>query len=331
MTANMSLTNAPDETLLGRVAGALGVDEAFVEKDWFVVQAIAILLGHGTEDLTPVFSGGTSLLKGHGLIRRFSEDIDFKLALSPPFEAKSQGQRRRPLSAFKNSVAGAWADAGFKVEITKVGSANAFFQVDMDYPTRLEPHESLRPHVQAEISAKPPRLPPINRPVGTFVNQDRGQAPEVPSVPCVDPVETAADKLSAYCWRMLTRERGGEKNDATLIRHLHDLAALEAIASASDAFGPLLGEILVQDAGRGAFSRPREVARRSRTYETSQVRSGDRHLTGRTGVARSRDRVLRMGGGARLEARAMVFVAGIGSSPSPESGGRSKMIGRSPS
>jgi hypothetical protein len=35
----MSFSNAPDEGLLGRVAGALAVDEAFAEKDWFVVQA----------------------------------------------------------------------------------------------------------------------------------------------------------------------------------------------------------------------------------------------------------------------------------------------------
>lgn len=251
MTANMSLTNAPDEALLGRVAGALGVDEAFVEKDWFVVQAIGILLALETDDLKPVFSGGTSLLKGHGLIRRFSEDIDFKLALSPTLEAKSQGQRRRPLSKFKNAVAEAWADAGFEVEITKVGDANAFFQIDMDYPTRLEPHESLRPHIQAEISAKPPRLPPIERPVGSFVNQYRGEPPEVPSVACVNPVETAADKLSAFCWRMLTRERGGEKDDPTIIRHLHDLAVLERAATANPAFGPLLLETLVADTGRG--------------------------------------------------------------------------------
>jgi hypothetical protein len=251
MTANMSFTNAPDQELLGSVAGALGVDEAFVEKDWFVVRAIGILLAAETEHLKPVFSGGTSLLKGHGLIRRFSEDIDFKLALSPEFEGKSQGQRRRPLSAFKNAVASAWADAGFKVEITRVGSGNAFFQIDMDYPTRLEPHESLRPHIQAEISAKPPRLPPIERPVISFVSQYRGARPEAPSVPCVDPVETAADKLSAFCWRMLTRERGGEKDDPAIIRHLHDLAALEAAATASPAFGALLLETLVADTGRG--------------------------------------------------------------------------------
>jgi hypothetical protein len=83
----MSFSNAPDAETLGRVAGALAVDEAFVEKDWFVVEAIQILLGLDRDDFVPVFSGGTSLLKAHGLIKRFSEDIDFKLKLSEGFLA----------------------------------------------------------------------------------------------------------------------------------------------------------------------------------------------------------------------------------------------------
>lgn len=42
--AIMSFSNAPDANILARVAGALAVDEAFVEKDWYVVQAIAALI-----------------------------------------------------------------------------------------------------------------------------------------------------------------------------------------------------------------------------------------------------------------------------------------------
>lgn len=102
----MLLSNAPDEATLGRVAGALVVEEAFVEKDWYVVQAIARLAAAFSDDLNPVFSGGTCLLKGHGLIRRFSEDIDFKLSLSSDFVAKSQGQKKTLLSAFKKSLVG---------------------------------------------------------------------------------------------------------------------------------------------------------------------------------------------------------------------------------
>lgn len=251
MTANMSLSNAPDEALLGRVAGALAVDEAFVEKDWYVIHAIEHLAAVATGDIEPVFSGGTSLLKGHKLIRRFSEDADFKLSLSAAFAAKSQAQKKSTLSAFKKSLVAGWSEAGFTVTDILAGSGNAFIRIDMDYPTSLAPHASLRPHIQVEVSAKPPRLPTIDRALTSFVNQYRGEAAEIAAIPCVDPVETAADKLSAFCWRMLTRERGSDNDDPTIIRHLHDLAALEATATASPEFGPLLLETLNSDAKRG--------------------------------------------------------------------------------
>ena len=54
-----------------------------VEKDWHVTRAIGVLaaLDHG--GAVPAFGGGTSLSKAWGLIKRFSEDIDFKVAMPP--------------------------------------------------------------------------------------------------------------------------------------------------------------------------------------------------------------------------------------------------------
>ena len=48
---------------------------------------------------------------------------------------------------------------------------------------------------------------------------------EVAEFPCVHPVETAADKLSALSWRARSRDRSRANDDPTIIRHLHDLAA----------------------------------------------------------------------------------------------------------
>jgi len=48
------------------------------------------------------------------------------------------------------------------------------------------------------------------------------EPPEVASFPCVDAVETAADKLSALAWRVLVRDRTSPNDDPTIIRHLHD-------------------------------------------------------------------------------------------------------------
>lgn len=259
----MSFSNAPDARTLGLVAGALAVDEAFVEKDWFVVQAIRVLEGLKTDDIVPVFSGGTSLLKGYGLIKRFSEDIDFKLTLSDAFLALSGNQRRNALGTFRDALVAGWTEAGFTITDVTARDGNGFIRIEMDYPTLLDGHDALRPHILAELSAKPPRIEPGQRPLTSFVNSYRVLAPEVGAVVCVDPVETAADKLSAFAWRALTRDRTSPKDDPAIVRHLHDLAALEAAVIDHGDFPELLAETMVADTGRGSeVSQARSPAER---------------------------------------------------------------------
>ena len=207
-------------------------------------------LGH--EGLTPVFSGGTSLLKGHELIRRFSEDIDFKLGLSPTFLALTRSQRKARLSAFKAALCDAWEAAGFAIAEVIARDSNGFIQIRLEYPSQVGAHHALRPHILAELSAKPPRLPPLVRPLASFVHQYRKADPEIPSIGCVDPVETAADKLSAFAWRALERDRNQAQDDPAIVRHLYDLAALETVASAAPDFPRILHETLMADSGRGA-------------------------------------------------------------------------------
>lgn len=249
--AIMSFSNPPDRRTLGRVAGALAVDEAFVEKDWYVVQAIRALLALDDADFTPVFSGGTSLLKGHGLIKRFSEDIDFKLSLSAEFLALSHHQQRRRLGDYRDRLTALWTDLGFTDLEVVARSGNTFLQFEMSYPTKLGGHAALRPHILAELSAKPPALQPISRSVTSFVAQFRAAEPEVPAILCIDPVETAADKLSAFAWRSIARDRSHPDDDPTIVRHLHDLSALEAVATTSTEFPGLLLEALRADTVRG--------------------------------------------------------------------------------
>ena len=66
--------NVLNPNLVEELAAAIGTTPGLVEKDWHVVRALGILslMDHG--DATPVFSGGTSLSKGWGHIKRFSED-----------------------------------------------------------------------------------------------------------------------------------------------------------------------------------------------------------------------------------------------------------------
>ncbi len=69
----------PDKTLIIEVALELGIDAAFVEKDWYVVQMIREIVNADLFGAQSIFTGGTALSKAHHLIQRFSEDIDFRL------------------------------------------------------------------------------------------------------------------------------------------------------------------------------------------------------------------------------------------------------------
>jgi predicted nucleotidyltransferase component of viral defense system len=70
----------PDEkrSLFDQTGNRLSIHPAAVEKDWWVVQTLALI---GQMDVSPhiVFKGGTSLSKAWNIINRFSEDIDLAL------------------------------------------------------------------------------------------------------------------------------------------------------------------------------------------------------------------------------------------------------------
>jgi len=55
------------------------LDVAQVEKDWFVVRALAAIAAADPGPLQLVFQGGTSLSRAHRVIDRMSEDIDIKI------------------------------------------------------------------------------------------------------------------------------------------------------------------------------------------------------------------------------------------------------------
>lgn len=65
--------------LFGNTALKMGVSETIVEKDFWVCFFLDLLFHHSQDATHFCFKGGTSLSKGYGVIRRFSEDIDLIL------------------------------------------------------------------------------------------------------------------------------------------------------------------------------------------------------------------------------------------------------------
>jgi hypothetical protein len=106
-------------------------------------------------------------------------------------------------------------------------------------------------HLRVEMSFHARALKPINRPLQPLIAQVQKQAPEVPDFPCFDPIETAADTLSTLAWRVCARKWVRCDDDPTIVRHLHDLAALESTIAGASGFADLAQKTAEDDTGRG--------------------------------------------------------------------------------
>lgn len=237
-----------DRPLIEEAAFRLSAAPSLIEKDWHVTRALGVLAGLDHGEAAPAFGGGTSLSKAWGLIRRFSEDIDFKVMMPPV----SRSRARRERGAYRDQVIAALRQAGFElVDEPYKRDENRFFSVELLFPSLFDTGRGLRPHIRVEMSLEGPALPPVMRPIGSLIAQIQGAASEIAAFPCVDPVETAADKLSALGWRVHARRRGSAGDDPTIIRHLHDLAALRDSVRGSPDFRRLVSAAMKADTGRG--------------------------------------------------------------------------------
>jgi predicted nucleotidyltransferase component of viral defense system len=240
----------PSRAVLDEVALLMGINEAFVEKDWFVTKVINVLVQHPQAGLGLVFTGGTALSKAHKLIERFSEDVDFRV-VGPALAGRSMSAVRKTLSGFREHLVAVLTGAGvFSVLSVDSRDGNRYLKIDLAYPTAVDTSALLRPHIKLEFTVAELMLPGLLLPVSSFVNETARKPPEVAQIACIDPVENAADKLSAITWRVPARIRGLHDRQPDLVRHLHDLAKLSGRALSSPDFVRVASLTIERDASR---------------------------------------------------------------------------------
>jgi hypothetical protein len=214
----------PDAQLIQDIAIELGVDPAFVEKDWYAIQVLAAISVIKPDQIEVVFCGGTCLSKAYGLLKRFSEDLDFRghfiSTRTPPKSVRRQFRE----SVLTNLEAIDWIE----LDREQVKCGSNYFKFPLQHPQEFRTPDGLRPRLQVEFSYNQPRRAVEARSVQSFVSEFSGDKPEA-KIPCLQPLETAADKLCALTWRVLKRDRNDKADDPAMIRHLHDLGALHPI------------------------------------------------------------------------------------------------------
>jgi hypothetical protein len=172
---------------------------AAVAKDFFVVRAIAALAAMDATPFDLVFGGGTALARAHRIIRRMSEDVDFKIvprAAAPV----SRSALRRQLDHLRDRVSVTLKETGFAFDPADKSLAWArdegrYAVWQLPYRSESGAGEGLRPTIQVELNYAPMRRQRVMLPLSSFVAEATRRSPEVPQLACVSIVETAAEKL----------------------------------------------------------------------------------------------------------------------------------------
>ena len=171
--------------LIEQLASALGTSPGLVEKDWYIVRAIGVIASLDHAGATPVFSGGTSLSKGWGLIKRFSEDIDFKVIMPQAASGMASRNKRR---AFCERILSALMANEFELlGEPLIGNQSQFFAADLAYQSHFGTGGGLRPHLRIEMSFHTPALKPINRPLQSLIAQAQNSLPKFQAFPASIP------------------------------------------------------------------------------------------------------------------------------------------------
>jgi len=258
----LSMKKLPAVEVLQDIAIELGVNPAFVEKDWFAV----LVLEHISTIafLQIVFTGGTSLSKGYGLIKRFSEDLDFRICTSPNLNKSQRKSMRSRLISEISRI------KGISVLENSVESHNAskFFSFNVEYPQRYNPVDALRPYLKLEFSFEEIVINPELKSIQSFVSQFTSANETDCMIKTISPIEIAANKFSALLWRVNIKDRsaaiGSPQNDPTIVRHLHDLCALEKLVLESKRFKPLVAASFEVDRGRAGSEKGKTEASMSK-------------------------------------------------------------------
>jgi predicted nucleotidyltransferase component of viral defense system len=193
-----------------------------------------------------------SLSIGYRLVQWFSEDIDFKIK-------SDTSKNRSDYKAFRKTVIELInTQDDFEIDMGSIFSADEskFFSFNISYPHNHELDNSLRNSIKLEMHFQEEALLSENKQIQSFISQFTKSDAET-NIACVSPLETAADKFSALLWRINTRDRshqvGSSKNDPTLVRHLHDLCALEKHVINNKNFIPTIIDAFNADIGRGGL------------------------------------------------------------------------------
>ena len=232
----LRLPTRTKQNVFSEVSKEVGLPDAAVEKDWWIMRTLEIIFSTEIAPFT-VFKGGTSLSKAWGLIERFSEDID--LALDRKFlnfgdELSISQVRRLREKSFDYLSKGLFpqlqtaieaAELGVELRLSEVKSKDQDpLIIEIYYPSVTEALTYIQPRILVEIGSRSLREPYTPKEVRSTVGEHYDGQPFADSaltIPTVNPERTFLEKI------FLLHEEFQKSEDKIrverLSRHLYDI------------------------------------------------------------------------------------------------------------
>lgn len=233
-----------------KTSALLDISTDFVRKDYFVTQAIHALTKINDDYFELIFQGGTSLSKGYQVIRRMSEDVDFRVIQKPKTRELGKEARRKKLRDFRYALVSTLKYAGFTVseEDTRVLYEGRFMSIQAKF-SDSEKIAYLKPHIAIDCFLGELALTPITKDITTLIKISLGKECDHLTLPvsCVALDETAAEKWVALTRRIANTKTKSRQSDKDLVRHLYDLYQLKTHGLLTGAYTALVQKIIEKD------------------------------------------------------------------------------------
>lgn len=92
------------QELISATRQHINLRETVIEKDYYVTQILHALSNLENEYFKLIFCGGTCLSKVHKVVKRMSEDIDFKIQLKKGNVSFSKSKILKELKEFRSKI-----------------------------------------------------------------------------------------------------------------------------------------------------------------------------------------------------------------------------------
>lgn len=228
----------------------LYLSQLAVEKDFYVTQAILALTQVKNDYFSLIFQGGTSLSKGYQLVKRLSEDVDFRVIQQPSAMTLGTSSRRKKLGEFRHALVDTLKMVGFIVpdDAVRVFYEGRFMRINATFE-KGDQHTYLKPHIAIECFLGELQLPPIAKPITTLIKVTLGKQCHHIEMPvhCTALDETAAEKWVALTRRISNSQLKSRPSDKHLVRHLYDLHALSNSGLLTGDYKHLIASLLEKD------------------------------------------------------------------------------------